>query len=98
MRAKRLGRSLIIGTIAVVIYVAIAIAAVCVLGTVGLIVGRVASSKREGAAEETLRARAEAQAATIEAISARKEIDDAVNADSDLLARARRVMHHASAK
>lgn len=51
-------------------------------------------SRRQGAREARTTALSQAQAQTIKNERERREIDDAVNVDADLLARARRVMQH----
>ena len=76
----------------------LALAALSLAVIAGLIAWAVWLSRRQGAAMARTTALSQAQAQTIKNERARDAIDREVNADPDLVARARRVMHHTDRK
>jgi hypothetical protein len=68
---------------------AFALGALVAIAIGGYLTLRLFFVKREGAKEALNEVKIEAQKATIEALQERKEIDDAVQDDPDLVARAR---------
>jgi Tfp pilus assembly protein PilN len=73
---------------------ALAVIAACLLCVVCVIAWAIAAAKRDGALAARTTALSQAEAQTIKNLKQREETDAAVNADPDLLARARSVMHH----
>ena len=77
---------------------ALAVALSCLLALTALIAWLVVSAKRDAASQARTTALSQAEAQTIKNYRASEEIHRAVNADADLVARARRVMHHPAPK
>lgn len=77
---------------------AVAVALSCLLALAAIIAWLVTSATRSAAALARTTALSQAEAQTIKNFRDRQEIDREVNADADLVARARSVMHHPAPK